>query len=52
MYNNFYVKYNYKNIIPFKKKKKLRVQANIIANKVAQSFFVGHQVKFWYYFLV
>lgn len=51
MYNNFYVKYNYKNIIPFNfKKKKLRVQANIIANKVAQSFFVGHQVKFWYYF--
>ena len=51
MYNNFYVKYNYRNIIPFNlKKKKLRVQANIIASKVAQSFFVGHQVKFWYYF--
>ena len=51
MYNNLYIKYNYRNIIPFNlKKKKLRVHANIIANKIAQSFFVGHQVKFWYYF--
>ena len=51
MYNNLYIKYNYKNIIPFSlKKKKLRVHSNIIANKVSQSFFLGNQVKFWYYF--
>ena len=51
MFSKFYIKFNYENIVPFNlKKKKLRVQANIIANKVAQSFFVGHQVKFWYYF--
>lgn len=52
MYNNFYIRFNYKNIIPFNlKKKKLRVHANIIGSKTTNlyGFFVGGEVKFWYY---
>ena len=50
--NNFYLRFNYKNIIPFNlKKKKLRVHANIIGSKTTNlyGFFVGGEVKFWYY---
>ena len=51
MFSKFYVKFNYKNIVPFNlKKKKLRVHANLIANKAvaAQGFFFGVKIKFWY----
>ena len=53
MYNNFYIRFNYKNIVPFNlKKNKLRVHSNIIANKKKkkQSFFFKKRVKFWYYY--
>jgi len=49
MYNNFYIKFNYKNIVPFNlKKNKLRIHSNLIANKAtgAQGFFFGVKVKF------
>lgn len=46
MYNNLYIKYNYRNIIPFNlKKKKLRVHTNLIANKISQTF-VKRNVKY------
>ena len=53
MYNNFYIRFNYKNIIPFNlKKKKLRVHANIIASKPTNlyGFYIDGEVKFWYYY--
>jgi len=53
MYNNFYIKFNYKNIIPFNlKKKKIRIHSNLIANKAtaAQGYFFGVKIKFWYYY--
>ena len=53
MFSKFYIKFNYENIIPFNlKKKKLRVHANLIANKAvaAQGFFFGVKIKFWYYY--
>jgi hypothetical protein len=47
MYNNFYLRYNYKNIIPFNlKKNKLRVHASLIAVNKLQGFLVGHKIKF------
>ena len=53
MYNNFYVKLNYKNIIPFNlKKKKIRIHSNLIANRAtaAQGYFFGVKMKFWYFY--
>lgn len=53
MFSKFYIKFNYENIVPFNlKKKKLRVHANLIANKAvaAQGFFFGVKIKFWYYY--
>jgi hypothetical protein len=49
MFSKFYIKFNYENIVPFNlKKKKLRVHANLIANKAvaAQGFFFGVKIKF------
>jgi hypothetical protein len=49
MHNNFYIKFNYRNIIPFNlKKKKLRIHSNLIANKgtAAQGYFFGVKIKF------
>ena len=53
MHNNFYIKNNYKNIIPFNlKKNKLRVHANIIGSKTTSlhGFYIGNEIKFWYYY--
>ena len=53
MYKNFYVKLNYKNIIPFNlKKKKIRIHSNLIANRAraAQGHFFGVKIKFWYFY--
>jgi hypothetical protein len=50
--NNFYIRFNYKNIIPFNlKKKKLKVHANIIGSKPTNlyGFFVGGEIKYSYY---
>jgi len=49
MFSKFYIKFNYKNIVPFNlKKKKMRIFANLIANKAvaAQGFFFGVKIKF------
>lgn len=53
MYNNFYIRFNYKNIVLFNlKKKKLCVYVNIIGSKIIilDGFFVGSEIKFWYYY--
>lgn len=53
MHNNFYIRFNYKNIIPFNlKKKKLRVHATIIGSKTTNlhGLFINGEVKFWYYY--
>lgn len=49
MYNNFYIRFNYKNIVPFNlKKNKLRVHSNIIANKKKKNkvFFLKKELNF------
>jgi hypothetical protein len=49
MYKNFYINFNYKNIVPFNlKKKKLRIYSNLIANKAiaGQGYFFGAKMKF------
>jgi hypothetical protein len=49
MFNKFYIKFNYKNIVPFNlKKKKLRIHSNLIANKAvaAEGFIFGVKIKF------
>ena len=52
MSNNFYIRFNHKNIIPFNlKKKKLKVHANIIGSKPTNlyGFLENSEIKYSYY---
>lgn len=48
---NFYLRYNYKNIIPFNlKKNKLRIHSSLLTTTKLKNSSIGHKVKFWYHY--